>query len=272
MRFFYLFKVTVTFLCAFVIIGSSAALAKNQSIISSHHLEVIRYACQSMYPSHKVKRIKCRYRVRKEAGSLFNISGVPEKQRDSIIRHCESLKYGGEPEDRLKRYDKCLRNSLEDVAPEKVPLPPKLAIKPYILLDSSNCLDLPGKADEALSTYKIKFEEYLKNHVRGVVFLKDKFITNFWCTKKDLYFKGAEKKHAFDRKFYAVMLGFEPKDKTNFNLKYELYDIKTRGFIYMGRANIKPITLSQAPSEIFKHLKNARNQILHQIIKYDPSN
>ena len=56
--------------------------------------------------------------------------------------------------------------------------------------------------------------------------------------------------------------------RSNFNLKYELYDIKTRGFIYMGRANIKPITLSQAPSEIFKHLRNARNQILHQIINY----
>ena len=250
--------------------GANTALGRTMGTVSSHHREAVRSACHDMYPSKKLKRMKCEKKMLENAGPLLDPDDVPANQRDYILQHCEGLKYNGDGEDRLKKYDSCLREFSEDVAPEKIPLPPKLAIKPYILLDISNCDDFPDEAVEALNTYKYKLEEYLKSHVRGIVFLEDNFITDFWCTKKKLYFENAQKKHSIDRQFYAVMLNFEAKAKAKFDLEYELYDIKTRGFIYRGRVTSKPVSLHQSPTEFFTQLKNARNQILNQIIKYDP--
>jgi hypothetical protein len=227
---------------------------------------------RNMYPNKRIKRRKCQHQMRKKVRPLLDLDSVPSTQLNKILMRCEGLKHGGPREDRLTKYDKCLRNSVEDVAPETTTLPPKLAIKPYILLDSSNCQDLPGNASDALNTYKIKLKEYLENHVRGIVFIKSKFIKEFWCANKALYFKLIQKKHVIDRKFYTVMLELEPKNNSNLDLRYELYDIKTSGFLYSGRVNSKPFNSSQAPSEIFNSIKNARNQVLQQIIKYDPSN
>jgi hypothetical protein len=252
--------------------GSTTALAKEQDRMTSHHLEVISNACKSMYPSKKIKQIKCRHQMRKKAGPLFNLENIPTNQRERVVIRCEFLKYGGDGEDRLKRYDQCLRSSVKRVAPEKVALPPKLAIKPVILIDSVNCHNLSSNSDEALNTYKIKLKEYFNGHVRKVLFLNDAFMTGFWCKNKTLYFKNAWKKHQPDRKFYTVMLQLEAKNHNEFNLNYELFDIEEKSYLYKGTVNTTPMALSQPPSKIFKQLKNARNQIIHQIIKYDPSN
>jgi hypothetical protein len=254
------------------VISSTAAIAQSKGVISHHHLEVIKNACRSMYPDKRIKRVKCRHQMRKEAKSLFNFNNIPSIQIDKILMRCEGLKYAGDGEDRLVKYDQCLRDTVDAVAPETVALPPKLAIKPYILLDTTNCQDFPGKAEDVLNTYKIKFEEYLENHVRGIISVNNKLIKEFWCLNKPLYFKQVQKKHMIDRKFYAVILFFKSTNEPSLDLVYELYDIKRRAFLYTGRVNSKPLNLSQAPSEVFKLLKNARNQILHQIIKYNPSN
>ena len=245
--------------------------AKDTNIPSKHHRETIKSACRSMYPDRTIKRGKCWALMRKN-GPFFDISGIPSAQKEKILMYCEGLKWGGDPEDRLKKYDQCLRNADTEVAPEQVPLPPRLAIKPVILIDSVNCHNLSSNSDEALNTYKIKLKEYFNGHVRKVLFLNDAFMTGFWCKNKTLYFKNAWKKHQPDRKFYTVMLQLEAKNHNEFNLNYELFDIEEKSYLYKGTVNTTPMALSQPPSKIFKQLKNARNQIIHQIIKYDPSN
>ena len=276
MRFTHVLNVSTASLLAFLFIGLTATSVKSKGTPSLQHLEAIKSACESMYPDKRARQIKCRGRMRSTMGPFFNFDSVSPAQRNKIIVSCEYYKWSGDPEDRVVKYDQCLRNAIGEVAPEKVPAPPKLAIKPYLLLGTVNCGNLPFKTVGALNTYSIKFKEYFRGHVRKVLNLNNTFLTGFWCKNKTLYFKHVRKKYwkkfEDDRKFYVVMLQLVSIDQANFNLEYELFDIKTQGLLYEGRANSKPIALSQAPSLIFKQVKNARNQIIQQIIKYDPSN
>ena len=257
------------------IIMCASPMVIADSAISTHHMDVIKSACETLHPEKILHQSKCKIKMKRKNNSLLNFKLIPDDQKSLVLQHCEGLKYVGDPSLRLSVYDKCLRAKISEVEPQIIKSPPRLSIKPYIFLEISMCHNLPAEAIDTLNTFKLKLEQFLEDYVREVLNskIKDSLLQDFWCTNKKLYFKFIKKQFKFNKPFYSITLTFEPKTTKgkDLDLVYYIYDIKTRAFIYRGRVNDAAVTLFEAPAKLFSRLKNARNQIISQIKIYNPS-
>ena len=253
------------------VITPSNLLGQKFSSLPKLHGEALKGACRDLYSGKLAKQIKCRKRlfdhhVKKYGNKFLDLeelkhSGHVTKARiDSILTNCIGLIKFGDPEKRLKKFDDCLREYLDNAPPGVIPLPPKLANKPIILIVEETCSQLPKNTTFILNSYLRKLGNYLKEHVAEIKTLQNSFVSQFWCTDKNLYFNEALKGLTTERPLYALSINFVQNNKSR--LEYQLYDVKSKGFVFQGHLSSQSI----GSGITAKELKNMRNQILTQIL------
>ena len=119
------------------IIMCASPMVIADSAISTHHMDVIKSACETLHPEKILHQSKCKIKMKRKNNSLLNFKLIPDDQKSLVLQHCEGLKYVGDPSLRLSVYDKCLRAKISEVEPQIIKSPPRLSIKPYIFLEIS---------------------------------------------------------------------------------------------------------------------------------------
>ena len=238
----------------FIAVNPQSAIAKS---ISEYHLEVVKRACKELFPDSTKKKIKCRKKEIKRAGPLLGINKI-EREGGAVdikktLVHCEGIGVSGHPAGRLKRYDKCLRDKLT-ILEEAIPTPPRFHTKPRLLFLPAKC---NADVDKILASVRGNFYELsvlLERYV--VLFEKPKnFISQFWCTNKELFFNKVLRGKGVDRLSVTLFL----KTEKDF-VQYELWDMAS-GAKFKG-GNFR-LDLDSKPT-----LVTARNLIITQIRKY----
>jgi len=256
----------------------SILLGQKFSSLPKLHKQALEGACRDLHRGNLAKQVKCRKRllnhhVKKYGNKFLDLEDLKHSGRvtkgriDSILTNCIGLIKFGDPEKRLKKFDDCLREYLDNVPPGVIPLPPKLANKPIILIVEPTfleptCSQLPKYTTFILNSDLRKLGNYLKEHVAEIKTLQNSFISQFWCTDKNLFFKEVLKLKGLitERPLYALSINFVQNNKSR--LEYQLYDVKSKGFVFRGHISSQSI----GSGITAKELKNMRNQILKKIL------
>ena len=223
--------------------------------------------------SRRSSQIMCMSRMRTEyAGELLDVNRYLEQNLldadsfNQVITQCEGIKFYGHPEDRLAKYDKCLRKYINLAEPPETEPARILRRKPQILVVHGRCTSRRYAISGPIEDFRSYMIADLRKRVGEIIDVED-FIAQFWCSNRRLFFREIGKIHPVRDHLYTLSIDFITGTDFDDDLGYELYNVKnqtliSRGDLFRGKV------IQVGARNIRKRAANASSRLIQVMSDY----